>query len=53
MHGWPSRVRDRDPATFREHVLGRVAWAGSVDPVPGARLLDLAGRIDWDAPGTA
>ncbi|SFU00024.1 hypothetical protein SAMN05660657_04599 [Geodermatophilus amargosae] len=44
MHGWRSQVRDRDPATFREHVLGRVAWAGSVDPVLGARLRDLAAR---------
>ncbi|NEM08447.1 reverse transcriptase domain-containing protein [Geodermatophilus normandii] len=53
VHGWRSQVRDRDPATFREHVFGRVAWAGSVDPVLGARLRDLAGRIDWDEPGTA
>lgn len=46
-HGWRSQVRDRDPATFRDVVLGRVAWASSVDPVLGARLSALAGRIDW------
>jgi hypothetical protein len=45
--GWASQVRDRDPATFRDHVLGRVAWAASVDPVLGARLKDMAARIDW------
>jgi hypothetical protein len=49
-HGWASQTRDRDPATFRDHVLGRVAWAASVDPDFGARLHALAGRIDW-APG--
>jgi len=49
--GWASQVRDRDPATFRDHVLGRVAWAASVDPVSGARLRALADRIDWSAPG--
>ncbi len=48
VSGWASQVRDRDPATFRDHVLGRVAWAASVDPVLGARLRDLAARIDWD-----
>ncbi|PWW21213.1 reverse transcriptase (RNA-dependent DNA polymerase) [Geodermatophilus normandii] len=53
VHGWRSQVRDRDPATFRDHVLGRVAWAASVDPVLGARLRELAARIDWDVPGTA
>ncbi len=45
--GWRTQVRDRDPATFRDHVLGRVAWAASVDPVSGARLQALARRIDW------
>lgn len=46
-HGWPSQVRDRDPATFRDHVLGRVSWASSIDPAFGARLRVLADRIDW------
>jgi hypothetical protein len=46
-HGWRSQVRDGDPATFRDRVLGRVAWASSVDPVLGARLHALAARIDW------
>jgi hypothetical protein len=59
VSGWASQVRDRDPATFRDrdpatfrdHVPGRVAWAASVDAVLGARLHDLAARIDWDRPG--
>ena len=46
-HGWATQLRGRDPATFRQHVLGRVAWAASVDPTSGARLLALADRIDW------
>src|SRR4051794_11043025 len=48
-HGWAGQVRGHDPATFRDHVLGRVAWAASLDPVFGARLAVLAGRIDWSA----
>ena len=50
-HGWASQTRGRDPATFRDHVMGRVAWAGSVDPVLGARLRALADRIDWAGRG--
>ncbi|WP_091379488.1 hypothetical protein [Geodermatophilus sp. DSM 45219] len=46
-HGWTSQVRDHDPATFRGHVLGRVAWAASLDPVLGERLRALARRVDW------
>jgi RNA-directed DNA polymerase len=49
VHGWATQVRDRDPATFRDHVLGRVAWAASLDPVSGARLTAVADRIDWAA----
>jgi hypothetical protein len=45
--GWPSQTRGRDPSTFRDHVLGRVAWATFLDPALGARLSTLAGRIDW------
>jgi len=48
-HGWAGQTRGRDPATFRDHVLGRVAWAASLDPVLGARLHALAQRIDWSA----
>ena len=47
--GWAGQTRDRDPATFRDHVLGLVAWAASLDPVLGARLHRLADRIDWSA----
>jgi RNA-directed DNA polymerase len=48
--GWATQVRDHDPATFRDHVLGRVAWAASIDPASGSRLRALADRIDWSAP---
>jgi RNA-directed DNA polymerase len=34
---------------FRDHVLGRVAWAALLDPAFGARLSALADRIDWSA----
>jgi hypothetical protein len=47
--GWAGQVRGHDPATFRDHVLGRVAWAASLDPTFGARLSALADRIDWSA----
>jgi hypothetical protein len=48
-HGWAGQTRAADPATFRDHVLGRVAWAASLDPVLGERLSALAARIDWSA----
>jgi hypothetical protein len=48
-HGWAGQTRGREPATFRDHVLGRVAWAASLDPAFGARLYALADRIDWSA----
>ena len=47
--GWRSQTRGHDPATFREHVLGRVAWASSLDPVLGAQLRALESAIDWSA----
>ncbi|MGY1602153.1 reverse transcriptase family protein [Geodermatophilus sp. SYSU D00815] len=50
VHGWRSQTRGRDAATFRDHVLGRVAWAASLDPAFGARLHALAARIDWARP---
>ena len=48
--GWTTQTRSRDPATFRDHVLGRVAWAATIDPAFGARLHALAGQIDWSRP---
>ena len=48
-HGWAGQTRGRDPATFRDHVLGRVAWAASLDPAFGVRLRRLADRVDWSA----
>jgi RNA-directed DNA polymerase len=50
VHGWRSQTRGHDPATFRDHVLGRIAWAASLDPAFGARLHALATRVDWRAP---
>jgi RNA-directed DNA polymerase len=52
-HGWAGQTRGRDPATFRDHVLGRVAWANSLDPAFGVRLAALADRIDWSAAADA
>ena len=46
-HGWTGQTRGHDPATFREHVFGGLAWAASLDPVLGERLHTLAARIDW------
>jgi hypothetical protein len=40
----------RHPTAAHHHspsALGRVGWAGSLDPVFGARLHALAARIDW------
>jgi RNA-directed DNA polymerase len=46
-HSWTTQTRGHDPATFREHVLGQVAWAASLDPLFGERLQAMAARIDW------
>jgi RNA-directed DNA polymerase len=48
--GWTTQTRGHDPATFRDHVLGRIAWASSIDPASGARLHALAQEIDWRRP---
>jgi hypothetical protein len=53
VHGWATQARGRDPDTFRDHVLGRVAWASSLDPVFGTRLSALAARIDWSVPDSS
>lgn len=50
-HGWRTQTRGRDPETFRDHVLGRVAWAVSIDPVLRAPLHALAEGIDWSSDG--
>lgn len=47
VSGWETQTRGRDPRTFRDHVLGRVSWARSLDPVFGERLSELVARIDW------
>jgi RNA-directed DNA polymerase len=51
-HGWAGQTRGHDPATFNDHVLGRGAWATSLDPAWGARLSALADRIGWSAAAT-
>ncbi|MGI8761687.1 MAG: reverse transcriptase family protein [Jatrophihabitantaceae bacterium] len=45
VHGWRSQARGR--AQFRSYVLGRVGWAGGLDPVLGARLRASFDAIDW------
>jgi RNA-directed DNA polymerase len=44
--GPASQNRDNLP-DFRAHLLGRVAWVGSLDPTRGARLRALFDGIDW------
>jgi RNA-directed DNA polymerase len=39
---------DGHPA-FREHLLGRIAWAGTGRPARGIRLRELFDRIDFDS----
>jgi RNA-directed DNA polymerase len=47
VHGWTSQARGRSGAAFREHLLGRVAWVGSLHPEHGRRLRAIADAIDW------
>lgn len=49
QHGWASQSRGRGGPEFREHLLGRIAWAGSLHPEHGRRLRAIAERIDWTA----
>ena len=32
---------------FRAHLLGRIAWMGSLNPARGARLRERFERVDW------
>ncbi|MBN9619334.1 MAG: RNA-directed DNA polymerase [Actinobacteria bacterium] len=48
VHGWASQARGRPRDEFRAHLLGRVAWVGSLHPGHGRRLRELADRIDWN-----
>ncbi len=45
VDGWRSQARGQ--ADFPAHVLGRISWAASLDPVFGARLLTAYRAIDW------
>jgi len=49
MHGWGSQSRGRSRDEFRAHLLGRIAWVGSLNAEHGRRLRAAADRIDWDA----
>jgi hypothetical protein len=44
--GPASQNRDGIP-DFRSHLLGRIAWVGSLDPVRGGRLRAEFDAIDW------
>jgi retron-type reverse transcriptase len=43
----PAAQNRDEHADFRAHLLGRVAWVASIDPVKGARLRALFDRVDW------
>ncbi|SHH20361.1 RNA-directed DNA polymerase [Jatrophihabitans endophyticus] len=43
--GWRAQARDRDD--FPAHVLGRIAWVQSLDPVHGRRLRAAYDAVDW------
>lgn len=47
VHGWAGQARGRTRDQFRDHLLGRIAWVGSLHPAHGRRLAALAERIDW------
>ena len=45
--GWASQADGRGREELRDHLLGRIAWVGSVHPAHGRRLLAIADEIDW------
>jgi RNA-directed DNA polymerase len=45
VDGWRSQVRGQPD--FAAYLLGRISWAGSLDPVFGARLRAAFDTIDW------
>lgn len=47
-HGASSQNHAGHPA-FRAHVMGLIAWVGASDPARRARLLDMAGEVDWES----
>ncbi|MEX0701082.1 MAG: reverse transcriptase family protein [Planctomycetales bacterium] len=46
-HGPASQNREASPR-FREHLLGRIAYVGMLNPSRGERLRELFDRIEWD-----
>jgi RNA-directed DNA polymerase len=46
--GPESQNRDARP-DFRDHLEGRIAWVSQVQPTRGAKLRELARRIDWSS----
>jgi RNA-directed DNA polymerase len=53
VHGWTTQSHGLGRDEFRAHLLGRVAWVGSIRPEHGHRLAALADRIDWGADAPA
>jgi RNA-directed DNA polymerase len=45
--GWASQAGGRSRDELRDHLLGRIAWVGSVHPAHGRRLTAIADSIDW------
>jgi RNA-directed DNA polymerase len=48
LHGAAAANRAAHPE-FRAHLLGRIAWVGSLHPSRGARLRERFERVSWDA----
>ena len=46
-HGPATENRDGHPA-FRDHLRGRIAWVGQLNPARGERLLATFAEIDWE-----
>jgi len=45
VHGWRTQARDRE--NFPPYLLGRIGWAGGLDPAFGARLRAGYDAVDW------
>lgn len=50
VRGWQAQADGRSADEYRSHLLGRIAWIGSVHPAHGERLRALADAIDWGEP---
>ena len=48
VHGWPSQARGRSRDEFRAHLLGRMAWVGSLHPTHATPLRAIFDRIQWE-----